>query len=191
MHRQFHLWQISYQRDLISQNANITWKQEVANLVVLANIITPKRGTKYLRSWCHPSDLLLILYVFPHLGADIYFFFNLIFFFLNLFTKGEPACTFYARNGSCKQGAACKFDHPFVAVCPIQEPPPYQMGYNFTWTTGGDSFGRIIPKAPGETVKFVRITELPDDNEENEDSKTQISPSYTAPQSDWSALQSD
>lgn len=108
-------------------------------------------------------------------------------------TKGEPACTFYAAYGSCKYGASCKFDHPYVVVFPLPDSsvmPPHQRVAKSTWMAA-DSSSCSFPIAPDE-FKSVRIGEMQGvDNNEHGSPCTQTSPTHTTPHSESSINQSD
>ncbi|URE33026.1 zinc finger CCCH domain-containing protein [Musa troglodytarum] len=127
----------------------------------------------------------------------------------------QPECQYYKRTGCCRYGssckvslhahsmlhteaanrAACKFDHPYVAVFPLMEQPqayPYQRGSEGTRMTA-DNPSCWMPKAPDELMKPERIGELQDfDDIEHDDPSTPTSPSHTAPHSESSSVnQSD
>ncbi|URE33030.1 zinc finger CCCH domain-containing protein, partial [Musa troglodytarum] len=98
----------------------------------------------------------------------------------------------WASSQTTANRAACKFDHPYVAVFPLMEQPqayPYQRGSEGTRMTA-DNPSCWMPKAPDELMKPERIGELQDfDDIEHDDPSTPTSPSHTAPHSESSSLQ--
>lgn len=152
---------------------------------------------------------------------DSYFYFCITFYNINIFfaarvqvsdyrflgscyhgltTKGQPVCTFYSTHGSCKYGATCKFDHPFMGyysytlpAFSVLDPPvlfPSRRNSPAVWMLAEDSNSKTV-RLPDQHVKYETSDEAQDSNDYNLGSPTQASPSHFAAHSESPEKYSD